>query len=66
MSEAREITMENKNTNDRPTRASVKNHPRVEAPAEGSMPVRAYPPWNSRGGHSRISRLKNHPRGRNA
>jgi hypothetical protein len=65
-SEVGEITMEIKNTKERPAKASVKNHPRAEKPLEESMPVRAFPPWDSRGGHSGTSRLKNHPRGRNA
>jgi hypothetical protein len=65
-SEVREMTMETKKTKERPSKASLKNHPRAEEPVDGSIPVRAYPPWNNRGGHSGISRLKNHPRARNA
>ena len=65
-SETKEMTMEIKNAKERPARASVKNHPRAEEPVEGSMPVRQYPPWSSRGSVSVTSRLKNHPRGRNA
>ena len=65
-SEELEMTMAIKNTKDGTPRAGVKNHPRAEEPVDGTMPIRTYPPWNSRGGQSGTSRLKNHPRERNA
>jgi hypothetical protein len=70
MSEKKEITMAIKryppwNTNGSPSRASVKNHPRVEEPVDGSIPVRRVPPWHNKGPVGETTRLKNHPRERN-
>jgi hypothetical protein len=70
MSEEKEMMMTIKryppwNGKGSPGRASVKNHPRADEPAEGSIPTRRYPPWNGKGGVGGTSRLKNHPRERN-
>jgi hypothetical protein len=43
-------------------RTNVKNHPRTEDTGGSSIPVRRYPPWNSKGGVGEASRVKNHPR----